>query len=276
MDAPDTVFTGFDSAWTAGNEGAIAHARLVDGVLSLVPPVVAGFQAALAQIDEQGAGAGLHVIGIDQPLIVPNESGRRPVEKAFYPLLGKLKGGMQPSNRGKASMFGDGAPIWSFLRDLDADIDWWSSVQANYGRYAIEVYPAPAIAGLFPVFCERGRLPKYNPANRRTFSLEDWRQLCELVGGLGGALGIAGVEAWCQEAASLNLPRKQDQDKLDAVICVLIAYRWWRWGSERSIVVGDRSTGYIITPVNDATRGILYQAAALHGVPVNEMAAGGR
>jgi predicted RNase H-like nuclease len=179
---------------------------------------------------------------------------------------------MQPANRGKASMFGDDAPIWPFLRDLKAEIGWRSSVGATTGRFAIEVYPAPAYAGLFPVFCERGRLPKYNPANRRKFSLEDWRLLCESIGGLGHELGISGVQDWCLEAAGLVRPCKSDQDKLDAVACVLIAYLWWRWGPERSIVVGDLATGYIVLPASETTEEIVRAAAALHVVPFSPRA----
>src|SRR5215207_9418081 len=43
MSRATAIFTGFDSAWTATNRGAIAHAQRVDGVLALVPPEIAGF-----------------------------------------------------------------------------------------------------------------------------------------------------------------------------------------------------------------------------------------
>lgn len=243
------LFTGFDSAWTAGNKGAIAHVRLIDNVLMLEPPEVAGFDAALADIRRHGDGFPLHVIGIDQPLIVPNQTGCRPVERVLGSLISRLKGGMQPANRGKTSMFGDPAPIWPFLRDLEAEIDWRCSVGAKQEPYAIEVYPTVAFAGLFPIFLDRKRLPKYNPRGR-LFCLDDWSLLCGLVGQLGSELGIVGVSNWCLSAAKLAPPRKSDQDKLDAVVCVIITYLWWRYGRERSMVTGDMATGYIVTPTN--------------------------
>lgn len=276
MTRATAVFTGFDSAWTATNQGAIAHARLVDDVLTLVEPVVAGFERfpgyekALGLIREQGKDTDLHVIGIDQPLVVPNPTGCRPVERVLGSLISCLNGGMQPSNRSKATMFGDGAPIWPFLRELDADIDWRRSVGAVRGRFAIEVYPAVAFAGLFAAFSERGRLPKYNPKGR-LFCQDDWRQLCDLIGQLGNELGIEGVSEWSVGAAELTSPRKADQDKLDAVICVIITYLWWRYGRERSMVVGDLATGYILTPTNPVLTAEVCTRANLLQVPVDAM-----
>jgi predicted RNase H-like nuclease len=274
------IFTGFDSAWTATNQGALAHARLTDGVLTLVPPVVAGFERfsgferAIDLITEQGKDADLHVIGIDQPLIVPNETGCRPVERVLGSLISRLKGGMQPSNRGnKLTMFGDPAPIWPFLRDLGAEIDWRCSVGAKHGRFAIEVYPAVAFAGLFSEFLERGRLPKYNPKGR-LFCQDDWRRLCDLIGQLGNELCIAGVSEWCADAAKLSPPRKCDQDKLDAVMCVIITYLWWRFGRERSMVVGDMATGYIVTPTNPNVTAEVGARANLIEVPFDAIVYG--
>jgi predicted RNase H-like nuclease len=267
LDSRRSVFTGFDSAWTATNQGAIAHVTLVDGLATLVPPAVAGFDAALDHIQELGRDFDLHVIGIDQPLIVPNLTGCRPVERVLGALISRYKGGMQPANRSKSTMFGDGAPIWPFLRVLDADIDWRHSVGASSGRFAIEVYPAAALAGLFPSFVERGWLAKYNPANGRKFSLDDWSVLCGSIGELGQQFGILGVQEWCRGAAVIQRPRKSDQDKLDAVICVLIAFQWWKWGNGRSVVVGDLETGYIVTPASDVTEEIVRAAAELRRVP---------
>jgi predicted RNase H-like nuclease len=38
------------------------------------------------------------------------------------------------------------------------------------------------------------------------------------------------------------------EDKLDALLCAYIGAHWWYWGIERNLVLGDRTTGYIVIP----------------------------
>ena len=160
------AITGFDSAWSKRNRGAIAHLVACDGETQFMAPQTASFDEALASTKAIGAGATVHVVGIDQPLIVSNQIGCRPVERVFQSLMSSVRNAIQPANRTKAELFGDGAPIWSFLCDLDADLHWSRSTGARSGMYAIEIYPAAALLGLFPQFLARGRAAKYNPANK--------------------------------------------------------------------------------------------------------------
>ena len=93
--------------------------------------------------------------------------------------------------------------------------------------------------------------------------------LCEAIGGYGESLGMVGVRSWCVQTAEIPEPAKSDQDKLDAVICVLVTYLWWRFGRERSLVVGHLESGYIVTSSNQFTRERILRAATLHRVPVD-------
>ena len=51
---------------------------------------------------------------------------------------------------------------------------------------------------------------------------------------------------------------KAAEDKLDSLICAYVAAYWWYWGEQRNLVLGDVSTGYIITPcrVNEEVQGL--------------------
>ena len=60
---------------------------------------------------------------------------------------------------------------------------------------------------------------------------------------------------------SPSRPRKLDQDKIDAALCLLIAQMWRRQTHEVR-VIGDVKTGYMVTPTSDATRRILEAACA--------------
>jgi predicted RNase H-like nuclease/L-amino acid N-acyltransferase YncA len=263
------TISGFDSAWSCKNRGAIAHILVEDGIARFAVPETASFEDALAAINRAGSTADVHVIGVDQPLIVLNQTGCRPVERVFQPLMSSVRGAIQPSNRGKTDLFGELAPIWDFLDRLNADIDWTRSIGATSGRHAIEVYPAAALLGLFPGLLDRKRAAKYNPANKKMFSLGDWQMVCNGVADLAVELEIADLADWATAHAQLMEPRKADQDCLDAALCALIAYLWWTDGYRRSLVVGDLVTGYIVTPTNPALTHRLASSAELTSVPIH-------
>ena len=260
------VFTGFDSAWTRGNRGAIAQIVDFGDSLELTELTTASFEEALLPINANVAGSNLEIIAIDQPLIVPNENGSRPVEGVFRPLLGSLGGAIQPSSRSRIGMFDDAAPIWSFLRALDADADVNAIPGASAGRFAFEVYPVAAQIGLRSRFSQPERLLKYNPAGRKTFRPDDWLAMCSLVANEADRLGIDGVTDWCQWARSAK-PHKCDQDKLDSLICALIAYTWWRDGLSACAVIGDLQAGYIVSPVSARMVDCLRPVAKGRSVP---------
>ncbi len=257
------AFTGFDSAWTATGVGSMATIRRdEDGSLCLIQPEPCAFDAASMVFSRHAQDAALQMIGIDQPLIVPNAAGQRPVERAVSHVIGRLGGGVQPANRSRARMFDDGAPIWPFLRGLQADIDPRRAVRAVEGRYVVEVFPALGNAGLFVEVYRRRRLPKYNPARKKTFRVDDWRELCHWVAALGQKENIRDLTSWAARAGSLPQPRKSQQDDLDAILSALITFRWWSFGSAASVVVGDLATGYMVLQAGPELRLEIESAAA--------------
>jgi predicted RNase H-like nuclease len=80
---------------------------------------------------------------------------------------------------------------------------------------------------------------------------------------------IEGVEAWTRDAAASRSPCKPDQDKLDAVLCALIGYHWLFEPRAHSIMIGDLTAGYMITPTSANTRARLEAGAAKRGVPID-------
>jgi predicted RNase H-like nuclease len=43
-------------------------------------------------------------------------------------------------------------------------------------------------------------------------------------------------------------PIKALEDQRDALLYAYIRGHWWYWGIERNLVLGDRTTGYIVIP----------------------------
>ena len=257
-------YVGFDSAWAdhPRRPGAICAVH-ADGTFDA--PRAAGFDAALAFVRADRAVDDLTLLAIDQPTIVPNDEGARPVDRVAASLMSWSGGGVQPAFRGKVALFGDGAPIWRFLDALGFRGDPDAAADAGAGGFVLEVFPAMAVLALNPAFLAAGRSgPRYNPA-RPTFRQDAWRAVCHAAAGEARRLGFSRAAAWCDALDPDAKPRKARQDDLDALLCALVAARWHR-ERDRCVMIGDLATGFIVAPVSDVGRARLAAAAALRGV----------
>lgn len=263
------AFVGFDSAWGDQVPGAIVWATFVDGCLEAFgPPELVRFDDAARIVEERRADADYVLVALDQPALVPNRAGMRPVERVAAALISKLGGGVQPANRQKASLFGSDAPIWRFLDRLDASQNPPAARTARDGLHLIEVFPALALPALDPGVLKRKRAASYNPENTNSFSLDDWRLVATAVQRHADALSLAPLSRWASQYAALDAPKKHHQDRLDAAICVVVALQWRRTARDRMAVIGDRR-GYMVTPISKEGRTILQRAAAKQKVPLD-------
>ena len=273
MTTEEVVVVGFDSAWTDHRRkpGAICAAFYGDGTCEhFEPPRLVSFAEGLsfiATVERPGVPL---IVALDQPTIVPNTTGSRPVDKIAGSLVSWVGGGVQPANRGKRGMFDDEAPIWRFVEGLGAVENPEKARSATTGRHLIEVFPALALIALEAAFCGRLMGPRYNPERRKTFRFDHWRAV----------LGVATAEARrlrCEPAArwlphlDINPVRKADQDRLDALICLLVGLRWRLESREKSVMLGCINYGYMVTPVTSAMHLRLSRAAMSRGVPIDNV-----
>lgn len=238
------VFTGFDSAWGAKNTGAICELVLQDnGNLTLREnhPICANWDDAIGRVGQKPDDV-LQIWAIDQPICVTNESGCRPVEADIErALMANFQCGAFPANLNNPCWRAD-ARIWDFMRALRQNGYHHHPMAipaAKAGRYYFECYPHPAILGLFDL----DRIPKYKV---RHHNGNDWHEFLRLLRKLAsGDFRIVNIGSFAIE----RLPQNQDnEDKLDAIICAYVAAYWWKYGTERSTMIGDTTTGYIVTP----------------------------
>lgn len=195
------------------------------------------------------------VVFLDQPTIVKNASGQRPVENLVGSPVSRRYGGMQPANTAKKEMFGSDAPVWRFLNRFGGPTNPLGPLT---GTWVIETYPVLTIIALgwtLPDSRPTGRLPKYNPTRKNTFSISHWEYICQLASIAFGQFGLPGVAKWLNDAANINAPRKSNQDGLDACICLLAAL--YLAEKRKCLMVGDLETGYIIVPYEKSLSGEL-------------------
>lgn len=287
------AFVGFDSAWSGTNKGGLVWASF-DGstLIECHGPQPADFEDALSQIQSIEQEHDYLLVAIDQPTIVPNRTGYRPVEGVARSLIGgRLKSAVQPAFREKESMFGKRAPIWNFLTRLEDGQRGRRAIRQNphaartepTGSFLIEVYPALTLPAWLPVTLTRERPPKgiggekssgsrpvgyaarYNP-ELDTFTVGDWRMVGLAVSDLCDRFSLSVLSEWVRKAIeSDSEPKKAEQDQMDAVICLLIALMWRRDDAERLALLGDRQNGYMATPVSKETRKILEEGASKGG-----------
>jgi len=265
------VYIGFDSAWADNPKapGAICAVGIEeDGTVQIHEPRLVSFDEALRFIREVRSDKGNTLVALDQPTVVPNLTGMRPVEHVAGSLVGWLGGGVQPSNRGKLGMFCDASPIWRFLTALGAveDPEWARS--AADGLYLMEVFPALALASLGSGFFGRRGGPRYNP-DRKTFRTSDWVRVAEAAALEASALGCEELAGWCHDIGKAAQPKKAHQDMLDSALCVLIALHWRLRPRKASLLLGDLSTGYMVLPASRDVRVYLTTPARKYSVAMD-------
>src|SRR5262245_23114609 len=247
-----TLLVGFDSAWSVTNSGAIAGlVHRDDGTfLELGSPQSVSYAQAEALILKWQADIAptITVIMLDQPTIVNNAAGQRPVENIVGSPVSLRYGGVQPANTSKEEMFGTSAPIWSFIRRFGGPVD---PVKPAGSTWVFETYPVLAMIALEwtqPDVRATGRLPKYNPQRRSTFTATDWQHVCELASAAFSNRGLTQTAAWIASVTLNTSPRKSEQDCLDACLCLIVAIYYSE--AKDCLMVGDIQTGYMIVPGN--------------------------
>jgi predicted RNase H-like nuclease len=253
-----TLFTGFDSAWGARERGAVCH--LVGegegdgaGVASVRIDRASwssgiAWSEALDRLVTSAPQAEAHVIAIDQPLLVPNVTGSRPVDLLLMRALMKDYAlGAHAANTSNPC-FGPRAGIWPLLAALDERgyaHDPAPVAAQRRGRYYFECYPNASLVGWLD------SRPRYKV---RLKDREAWNDVLAFLRGLEDAeLSLTNAREALPDSFA---PTKPNEDKLDALIAAYTAAYFWRFGLERSVVLGDAVTGYIVTPVNARMRAL--------------------
>ena len=261
-----SAFVGFDSAWGDRAKGGICTAIFDGGRLErFCTPEPASFDNATAIVEQCRRDADYTLVAIDQPTMVPNACGMRPVEK----VAGALKTGVQPAYL-RSKMWWPSAPIWTFLDQLSPNEDPRRARSDTDGLHVIEVFPGLALPALVGALAQptKSKDFRYNPKSSN-FAAEDWNLVTSAVHIQTEQVGLAPFADWARPMCGLDggrKPSKADQDCLDALICLIIARKWQR-GDEDTHVLGDWR-GHIVTPLSEEGRRKIEASAIKRCVPV--------
>jgi predicted RNase H-like nuclease len=115
---------------------------------------------------------------------------------------------------------------------------------ALVGPFDCECYPHPALVGLFDL----DTILRYK---KRSNNDGHWTRLIDFLRSLSSTeLPIANIADFVPIGLIHN---KRNEDMLDSILCTYVAAYWWRFGGKRSSLIGDLSSGYMVTPHSSRT-----------------------
>ena len=176
-------------------------------------------------------------VTVDAPMVCPNRTGTRPVDRLTHRMFHREHAACHPANLTKCPR----PPRIARLLEKQGFRVGWEPVVGK--KTVAEVYPHPAMVRMFGI----PRIVKYKKgrvAERR----KEFRRLQRLLRGcLKKKFPRLAIDA---ESKSLLVQRwsKPVEDRTDALFCALIGLWHWMHQGRKSEVMGDRRTGFILLP----------------------------
>ena len=180
---------------------------------------------------------------VDAPIVCPNRTGTRPVDRLTHRMFHRQHAACHPANLMRCPR---PPRVARLLQRKGFRVGWETWVG---GRWVAEVYPHPAMVRMFGL----PRIIKYKKG-----SVAERRKEFQRLQGLMGKLmkrRFPGLKL-NQETKSLLRQKwsKPVEDRTDALFCALIGMWHWMHRGKRSEVIGDRKTGFILLPEEGAAR----------------------
>lgn len=250
MNQPDRVICiGIDLAWSYKNRSGISILELRPKKRTLT---LLG-EPAWALTDDKiicivnKARSNCTILAIDAPIIAPNKPGTgRPCDREVSRAFGKYEAAAHSANRKRCKR-----PIK--LRQLLEKKGFSSNphhVKNKPGLWQIEVYPHPAQVVLFGL----RKTLKYKKGlmdhRREQLKILGDNILSKLNKHQPRLKHNPTLQALCETNREKLCGKKykEQEDKLDSIICGYMAAYYWTWKEKKCRIFGDIDTGYIITP----------------------------
>ncbi len=237
--APVTL-VGIDLAWGEVRPDGISVLHFENGILEPITSakitLSQGDESLFSCLDEIPS-QNLVLAAIDAPVVGPNLTGSRPVDRACSRLFRKEEAGCHPVNRSlcvRPFRIAEQFAKRGFA--ITSDI-------SRASRLLTEVYPHPAMIRWFDlsktIKYKKGRVAERHREYQRY--QDHFQRFLESQ--------IPELLAFSEIQNRLNSPwSKNEEDQLDSLFSAMIG--WWhlRHEGKQSEVLGDDSTGFILIP----------------------------
>jgi predicted RNase H-like nuclease len=243
------LFIGLDLAW--GSRNRTGAAVIEEGALIAATGLLTDDTSIEAFIAAHLSGHTPAVIGVDAPLCVPNQTGRRRAEHELALAWGKYDAGAYPANRTLLTRDGAvrGERLVERLAERFGFVEAAPIPQRGNARYLCEIFPHPAHIALFNL--PRTLKYKRKPGRTPAFIAAEFARYQQLLHGLRKAEPpLTGLdELAAVDAAALRGQALQAlEETLDAVTCAYVAYYAWWHGPAYQRVYGSVAEGHILVP----------------------------
>ena len=182
-------------------------------------------------------------VTVDAPIVCPNRTGTRPVDRLTHRMFHREHAACHPANLMRCPR----PPRVARLLQRNGFRVGWETLAG--GRWVAEVYPHPAMVRMFGL----PRIIKYKKG-----SVAERRKEFQRLQGLMRKLMKRRFPRLTLNQETRNLLRekwsKPVEDRTDALFCALIGMWHWMHRGKRSEVIGDRKTGFILLPEEGAAR----------------------
>jgi predicted RNase H-like nuclease len=199
-----------------------------------------GDRELLDSILEKSEGYPSVFVTVDAPIVCPNLTGTRPVDRLTHRLFHREHAACHPANLTKCPR---PPRLARLLKKNGLRIGW----EPTQGKMTVaEVYPHPAMVRMFGI----PRIVKYKKGSvveRR----KEFRRLQRLLKRcLKKKFPKLAIDA---ETRALLAQRwsKPVEDRTDAFFCALIGLWHWMHRGRKSEVIGDGRRGFILLPAAD-------------------------
>ncbi len=237
-DSKSAWIVGIDLAWGDKKPDGLCLIRADRNSAEIVETALTQGDDALSQWLKTRIPAGEPaLLAVDAPLIAPNPTGCRPVDRQISVDFGKYHAACHSANSKRCAR---PLRVSNLLRldgfSIDFDL-------RNDSRMAAEVYPHPAMIRLFEI----EKIVKYKKglvaAKRQEFArLQELIRAC-LKRSFPKIIVASTVKTLLEASWS-----KGGEDQTDALFCAMIGYRHWETNGQICEVVGSLEQGFILLP----------------------------
>lgn len=177
------------------------------------------------------------IILIDAPIVCPNSTGARPVDRLTHKLFHNEHAACHPANSIKCSR---SIKVAKLLKQMGFIIGWDTT---RYTNLLIEVYPHPAMVRLFKL----KKIFKYKKGTIKNKQIEFKKYQTSLKLFLKKYFSNIKLNKEVRELLKVKW-NKKNEDLLDSLFCVIVGIWHHKFRGKESEIIGDLKTGFILLP----------------------------